>query len=110
VAGVDPIVLSFLEWNGNLIVGGGFSAASGVTVNDVAAWQACPYRGARCVNGAVVEIFADECAAIGGVFRGEEVPPDEVECAPACVADLNGDDAVGVSDLLMIVNAWGPCL
>jgi hypothetical protein len=29
---------------------------------------------------------------------------------PACLADLSGDDTVGVPDLLMVINAWGPCL
>lgn len=26
-----------------------------------------------------------------------------------CVADINGDNAVGVSDLLSVISAWGPC-
>ena len=31
--------------------------------------------------------------------------PDECECP----ADVNGDGFIDVSDLLLIVGAWGPC-
>jgi hypothetical protein len=36
---------------------------------------------------------------------------DEFICdeLPACLADLSGDQMVGVPDLLAIINAWGPC-
>ena len=30
-------------------------------------------------------------------------------CAPACPADLDGSGAVSVLDLLLLLDAWGPC-
>lgn len=35
--------------------------------------------------------------------------PDECETLP-CLADITGDNAVNVQDLLAVLNAWGPCL
>jgi hypothetical protein len=29
--------------------------------------------------------------------------------APSCPEDINGDAVVNVSDLLEIINSWGPC-
>jgi len=31
------------------------------------------------------------------------------ECPADCVEDINGDGTVSVSDLLMLIGAWGPC-
>lgn len=30
-------------------------------------------------------------------------------CAAACPSDINGDNSVGVADLLTVIGAWGPC-
>jgi hypothetical protein len=32
-----------------------------------------------------------------------------LNCAEVCPADINGDDIVNVADLLVLINAWGPC-
>jgi len=110
--GVDGVVMALPVYDGDLVAIGHFITAGGQTVNRIVTWKACPLRGACCVNGAAVELFADECAAIGGVFFGEEVPPEYVECAPAspsCPADLNGDGVINGADLLQLLTAWGIC-
>jgi hypothetical protein len=33
----------------------------------------------------------------------------DVNCDEDCAADVNGDDDVGVDDLLEVIGAWGPC-
>ena len=33
----------------------------------------------------------------------------EGKCNPSCAGDLNYDNAVGVTDLLILLGAWGPC-
>ena len=32
------------------------------------------------------------------------------EFSPPCPADVNGDQTVGVSDMLEVISAWGPCV
>jgi len=103
--GVNAEVTALAVYDGNLIVGGGTPDEA----NGIAAWQGCPFRGACCVNGEAIEVFESECAAVGGVFHGQEVPSDEVECAPVCLADLNGDGMVSVADLLVLLANWGLC-
>jgi hypothetical protein len=60
-------------------------------------------------------IGADD--GIAGLSEGEGVPPEfgeietdlssSPECGAECVADINGDDAVNVMDLLLVLDAWG---
>jgi hypothetical protein len=110
--GVNNIVNALTVWNGFPVAAGQFTTAGGQTVNRIATWQACPNRGACCVNGVVIEVFADECAAIGGVFFGKDVAPEDVQCdpkTPPCVGDLNFDGVVDVSDLLQLLSNWGVC-
>jgi len=40
---------------------------------------------------------------------GDELPDDVFHAPPLCVADLDGDGAVGITDLLDLLAAWGPC-
>ncbi len=44
----------------------------------------------------------------GGIDAGSLYVFDLVGCQP-CVADITGDGTVNVSDLLAVINAWGPC-
>jgi hypothetical protein len=92
-----------------LYVGGQFTTAGGETANRITAWQGCPSRGACCVNGVAVQLTANECSALGGVFYGSWVPSGEVMCDAPCIADLNADGVVDVSDLLQLLGSWGLC-
>ncbi|MCH7849630.1 MAG: ASPIC/UnbV domain-containing protein [Planctomycetes bacterium] len=38
-----------------------------------------------------------------------DVPADQVVTVSECNADLDGDGAVGVKDLLILLGVWGPC-
>jgi len=52
----------------------------------------------------------DECDIASGASadaNGNGIP-DECEIPP-CPADVNGDGAVNVIDLLAVINGWGPC-
>lgn len=51
-------------------------------------------------------ISMDGKVIIGHGFAGAWI----VQIRPTlCVADINGDNAVGVSDLLSVISSWGPC-
>lgn len=41
----------------------------------------------------------------GGFWAGGDVEPK----TPGCVGDLNSDNSVDVSDLLLLFGSWGPC-
>lgn len=107
--GVDAEVTALTAYDGDLIVSGHFDMAGGRMANHIAAWHGCPFRGACCVNGAAVQLFEDECAAAGGEFFGQEVSSEDIDCRPFCAGDLNGDGVVNVSDLLLLLTAWGMC-
>jgi predicted outer membrane repeat protein len=69
-----------------------------------------PVVGACCLGGDCIVATEDECAAAGGTFMGEGTTCGDVECPAACPADINGDGAVDVLDLLDLLAAWGPCM
>lgn len=41
----------------------------------------------------------------GGFWAGGDVEPK----TPSCPGDFNGDSVIDVSDLLILLGAWGPC-
>lgn len=96
----------------SLYAGGFFTTADGMPAGHIARWQGCPIRGACCINGAAIQVFALECDAAGGVFQGQGVPSESVACAMSpepCPGDLNGDGEVTFGDLLLLLGLWGPC-
>jgi hypothetical protein len=66
--------------------------------------------GACCIDGACIEITEANCTAVGGAYFGDGSACGDVECPAACPADVNGDGAVDVLDLLDVLAAWGPCM
>nr|MBC8200760.1 right-handed parallel beta-helix repeat-containing protein [Planctomycetota bacterium] len=68
-----------------------------------------PVLGACCINGEAVELFDNDCERILGEFMGEGSDPDQVICSSYCPSDVDGDGEVGVSDILIIITAWGTC-
>jgi hypothetical protein len=49
---------------------------------------------------------------VGGFNNASGAGSANISCVPtppSCPEDLSGDNIVGVPDLLMIINAWGPC-
>jgi predicted outer membrane repeat protein len=70
-----------------------------------------PATGACCLGGDCIVATEDDCTVAGGTFMGEGTACGDVECPPAmCPADVNGDGAVDVLDLLDVLAAWGPCM
>lgn len=49
---------------------------------------------------------------IGGFNNASGAGTANISCTPAppaCPEDLSGDNTVGTPDLLLLINAWGPC-
>jgi hypothetical protein len=68
--------------------------------------------GACCVEFAgfcLDDLRETNCLSGGGVYQGDDTVCASIECfsAPDCLADVNSDGSVNVSDLLLIVGAWG---
>jgi len=71
-----------------------------------------PSTGACCVgtSGTCITIPESNCNAGGGTWLGDNVDCADGGCDPNnCPSDVNGDGVVGVSDLLSLIDDWGPC-
>lgn len=71
----------------------------------------CPPLGACCKPDGTCQVAAQSSCEItfGGSYQGDGVECQEARCAPPCPADFDGSGDVGVTDLVSIVEAWGPC-
>ncbi len=66
--------------------------------------------GACCMPGGIcTDDTSADCAENGGVFHPETNCATFNCSALPCPADITGDHVVNVSDLLMVINHWGPC-
>jgi hypothetical protein len=76
-----------------------------------AAISSLPLNGACCVgtSGACLDVSESLCLLGNGIYQGDGSACAEVNCLPEpdCPADIDGDNAVNVSDLLMIIDQWG---
>lgn len=83
---------------------------SGVQSIDTLNPAAAP-TGACCVGtaGSCLDVTEALCAAGGGTYNGDGVACVTGLCDPVveCPADVNGDLIVDVSDVLLIISAWG---
>jgi glucose/arabinose dehydrogenase len=71
-----------------------------------------PSNGACCIgtSGTCIEIYESNCNAGGGTWLGADTVCDDGGCDPNnCPADVTGDGNVGVADILMLIESWGPC-
>jgi hypothetical protein len=71
-----------------------------------------PANGACCIGdeGTCIEIYESNCNAGGGTWLGADSVCADGGCDPNnCPADVTGDGNVGVSDILMLIESWGPC-
>ncbi len=70
----------------------------------------CPFKGACCfVTGGCVRTDADTCATLEGDYQGNGTECGSALCDSGCPGDANMDGLVNVTDLLDIINSWGPC-
>ena len=88
------------------------TAAGGTYAGDVvdcadAGCTAPPVTGACCVSSGCASLNNDECTAMGGNWLGEDGSCDD--CPASCSGDTNNDGVVNLEDLLIIIDAWGPC-
>lgn len=65
--------------------------------------------GACCTNNTCVQSGDADCTFFGGQWQGTDVPCDATSCPQTCVGDLNGDNTVGITDLLVLIAIWGAC-
>ena len=69
-------------------------------------------QGVCCFNAECIVALASSCESIGGTYLGNEITCDQLECdgvPEPCPADINNDGDVGFTDILLVVNSWGPC-
>lgn len=63
--------------------------------------------GACCINGGCLMLTPDECDSVHGQLNDGAC--GDVQCAPWCEGDIDGDGMVGVNDILILLANWGPC-
>jgi hypothetical protein len=68
-----------------------------------------PAFGACCINGEAIPLYDYDCKRIQGTFMGEGTDPNDVTCPAFCWGDVDGDGYVRVTDLLIVIAAWGAC-
>ena len=70
--------------------------------------QCPPCVGACCLNDDTCVLTAQTlCELQDGVFWDFDLC-HQIQCEP-CIGDINGDHVVNILDLLVMLNAWGPC-
>ena len=57
----------------------------------------------------LIHAFVTVRNGAGAVLGDAYLQIDLNPAGPVCPADINGDNQVGVSDLLAVIGAWGPC-
>ena len=101
---VDGFTAGNCIGQGGTYQGDGTDCASVVCV----AIGACCLMDGSCVDGQT----AGDCAAQGGTYQGDGTDCASVNCPQPpekCLGDFDNDGVVGVSDLLFLLAAWGPC-
>lgn len=109
-----------------LYAGGNFFTIGGVTVNHIAKWDGQEWTAlgsgiessACCPNIGALMAFDDgggPALYVGGLFTAAGgLPTSYIAAWRGCVqetvaGDLDGDGTVGVFDLLILIDTWGPC-
>ena len=64
-------------------------------------------HGPCCVGTGCHNTAASACASLGGTWLGEDGSCDD--CPAACAGDITGDGQLGIHDLLLMLENWGPC-
>ncbi len=87
---------------------GGEWAGAGTTCEDVDC--SGQHEGACCLpNGACHVLTEDHCIADGGEWAGAGTICEDVDCGAGGDGDANGDGAVNIIDLFLVLASWGDC-
>jgi hypothetical protein len=106
-----------------LDVGGDFTTAGGISANSIARWNGSnwsPFGSGVDEWVLAITTFDDGSGCGPSVFTGSNfatAPAGDsflakwqgCPGAPSVPGDITGDGHVNVSDLLAVINAWGPC-
>jgi len=65
--------------------------------------------GACCLSGNCVVTTASNCFDAQGAYAGDDISCADANCPTTCSGDVNGDNQVGIVDLLTIIDGWGFC-
>jgi len=65
--------------------------------------------GACCVTGQCSGLTAAQCFELDGNFAGIGISCADANCPTTCAGDVNGDNQIGIIDLLTIIDGWGFC-
>ena len=65
--------------------------------------------GACCLDGLCITTVATDCSGNSGSWGGADSSCTDFDCPENCPSDVDGDGDVGVSDILIIIAAWGTC-
>ncbi len=86
------------------------AASGGVYLGDGTPCADCdaPVDGACCIPGGCILTLQVDCDAQGGTWLGPGTSCDDCP-APPNPRDLDKDGAIGITDLLLLLAAWGPC-
>ncbi len=70
----------------------------------------CPPLGACCRPEGSCQISSQNTCelSLGGIWQGEGVECQDVACPGPCPADIDGSGAVSLTDLISVLDAWGP--
>jgi len=109
---VDDITCGITLLDDCLDYGGRYAGNGTVCAADLS----CPEEytwGACCISNGCLTLMTEECNQFNGLYQGDGSFCDDadVQCVASetCDADLDGDGAVKVSDLLLLIAAWGAC-
>jgi len=78
----------------------------------------CPAPAGACCfsTGFCLELTETDCAETNGAWAGFETNCEDVNengtadaCEAACPEDIDGSGQVGLTDLIAVLSAWGPC-
>jgi hypothetical protein len=102
-------------YNGDLIAGGGFTTAGGMSANRIARWDGSTWHplgsGISREGVAALTLHDGQLVAGGGFFTVDgEVSAAWARWGPVCPpGDVDQDGIVGFDDFKALLNAWGPC-
>jgi hypothetical protein len=104
MSGSTPVVYALTAWNGELIAGGSFTTAGGVTCNYIARWDGTswePLSSGMNTGVDALTVYNEELIAGGDFTTAGSVACNKIARwgCPYVVGDLNCDGAVNFGDI-----------